>query len=125
MRRSRRGIPALALVLLGLALLAGPAGAAEFDKYELESASASLSSLQAGAHADFTTSFQLTQKEGSPYGQSWDILISLPPGMIGNPQRFPRCSIAQFGERPAESECPQDAQVGVSEILLGPRRAAR
>jgi len=113
-------IPALALVLFGFVLLASPAGAAEFDKYELESASASLSTPQAGAHADFTTSFQLTQKEGSPYGQTRDILVSLPPGMIGNPQRFPRCSIAQFGERPGESECPQDAQVGVSELLLGP-----
>ena len=44
--------------------------------------------------------------------------LALPPGVIGNPQPFPRCTLAQLGERPEESECPQDAQVGVSEIKL-------
>ena len=120
MRQFTMRVPALLIVLLGLGLMTGSASAAEPEKYALESVSASLSTTQAGAHADFTTSFRLTSKEGKPYGQTRDVLIELPPGMIGNPQRFPRCSIAQFGERPSESECPQDAQVGISELELGP-----
>ena len=44
-----------------------PPSAAEFDKYELESVSASLSTTQAGAHADFTIVFELThEKEAHP-----------------------------------------------------------
>jgi hypothetical protein len=120
MSRPKMRISVLLFALLCSALLAGPAAAAEPETYALKSVSASLSTTQAGAHADFTTSFELTAKEGKPYGQTRDIFIELPPGMIGNPQKFPRCSIAQFGERPSESSCPQDAQLGVSELLLGP-----
>jgi hypothetical protein len=119
---TRRGLrlPGLLLVLLGLAACwAGPATAASPDDYALESLEVSLSEQQAGAHADFTTSFKLTGEGNEPTGSTRDILVSLPPGLIGNPQRFPRCSLAQFGEAPEESECPQDAQVGVSVVRLG------
>jgi hypothetical protein len=110
-------------VLLGVCLpLVGgvvPAGAAEFEKYEVESVSASLSTPQAGAHADLTTTFRLTQKEGDPYARTRDVLVELPPGVIGNPQGIPRCSVFQLGNSVSESQCPQDSQVGVSEITLG------
>jgi hypothetical protein len=117
---STRG-PALLLVLLGICLFSATSASAadEFDKYEVESVSASLSTTQAGAHADFTAGFKLTEKEGDPYGNTRDIIVQLPPGVIGNPQKFPRCTLEQFGEKPEESECPQDAQVGVSEVTLG------
>src|SRR5262249_24360894 len=107
--------------LLALALLgASPATAAEeFDKYALESVGASLSSNQAGAHADMTVSFKLTEANNEPYARTRDILVELPPGVLGNPQRFPRCSIAQFGKTPEESKCPQDAQLGIAEVSIG------
>jgi len=107
-------------LLLAFALLSadGASAAEEFDKYALETVGASLSSNQAGAHADLTTSFKLTQKGLEPYGRTRDVLISLPPGMIGNPQPFQRCSVAQLGPEPSKSECPQDAQLGVVEIVL-------
>jgi hypothetical protein len=111
--------PAILLALLGSLLLALPATAADPEKYALESVSASLSTAQAGAHADFTVSFALTEENNQPFSKTRDIFVSLPPGFIGNPQKFPRCSVAQFGERPSESECPQDAQVGVAELKLG------
>lgn len=106
---------------LSAVVLAAPAAAnaGSFDEYHLESVSTSLSNQQAGAHADFTTSFQLATEGFDPHGRTRDVLVSLPPGMIGNPQRFPRCSLAQLGESPAESECPQDAQLGVTEVTLG------
>lgn len=117
-------LPAVTAAALSLCLLMTwvdrASGAEEFDKYKLESASASLSSIQAGEHADFTTTFTLSENvaESRPYGLTRDIIVELPPGFIGNPQPFPRCSLAQFGEEADESECPQDAQVGVVEVRL-------
>lgn len=120
MRRIAR-IAALLSCLLGLGLVsaASASAAIEPDKYALESISAELSTPQAGAHADFTTNFQLTADNNAPYALTRDIIVSLPPGMIGNPQAFDRCSVAQLGEEPSESECPLSAQVGVSEVTLG------
>jgi hypothetical protein len=91
----------------------------EFDNYAIESVSSSLSSTQAGAHADLSVDFALAQKGGEPYGLTRDIFVALPPGLIGNPQQIQRCTLVQFGETPAESQCPVSAQVGVSEVTLG------
>jgi hypothetical protein len=102
-----------------LLVQAGTAGAAEFDKYAVDSVSASLSTTQAGAHPDFTTAFELTSDEGEPFAFTRDVMFDLPPGMIGNPLALPRCTVQQFGTAPTLSECPQDSQVGVSEITLG------
>jgi hypothetical protein len=90
----------------------------EFDKYALESVSVSLSTTQAGDHPDVTTAFQLSEKNGQPYGFTRDIEVALPPGLVGNPQAVPRCSVTQLGNLLDESECPQDSQVGVTEITL-------
>ncbi|HEX5526690.1 MAG TPA: hypothetical protein VFX44_05770, partial [Solirubrobacterales bacterium] len=109
-----------ALCALCLAFASQASAAEEFEKYEVKSVGASLSSNQAGAHADMTISFALSEeeKEHKPYARTRDVFVSLPPGVIGNPQNFPRCTVAQLGEEPKKSECPQDAQVGVSEITL-------
>jgi hypothetical protein len=114
-------IPPIALLLLLASLLAPGSALAvgEVDKYALESISTSLSSNQAGAHADFTLDFGLTEKENKPYAYTKELRIETPPGLIGNPQNFPRCTPDQFGEEPGDNECPQDAQIGVSEIALG------
>ncbi|MFL5898276.1 MAG: hypothetical protein ACJ76D_07415 [Solirubrobacterales bacterium] len=102
-----------------MGVFASLAGAAdEFDKYALESVSAELSSSQAGFHADLTTNFGLTRKEKEPYALTRDVEIHLPPGMIGNPQAMPKCTIDQLGNLPTESECPLVSQVGISEITV-------
>ena len=62
---TRFSISLVAIAFLFALLLLGVAHAAEWEKYELESVSSSLSTTQAGAHADFTTSFRLTEKEGT------------------------------------------------------------
>jgi len=120
MRPAADRIAALcALALAALCAWAAPAGAAaEPEKYAIESASASLSDTQAGAHADLTVAFSLTRKEGTPYALTRDVEVHLPPGVIGNPQAVPRCSVAEFGESPDKSECPPDSQVGVSEVTV-------
>ena len=121
---SRSNFPRAALALLTasiwIAVWSAPAEAVEeFDQYAVESVSSSLSTTQAGAHADFTVGFALTQKGGEPHGLTRDLDVKLPPGMIGNPQGIPRCSLAELGDTPEESECPVSSQVGVSEITLG------
>ena len=115
-----RGIALLSLACAVLASFSSSAQAAEeFNKYEIESVSTSLTSPQAGAHADFAIGFELSSKpSGEPWAQTRDIEVALPPGMIGNPQAFPRCSVVEFGNLPEESECPTDSQVGVSEVTV-------
>ena len=115
------GLLAAALAA-ALALFASPASAdKDFSEYRIESVSSSLSTNQAGAHADMTIGFELSATEEAkpkPFAFTRDIEVALPPGVIGNPQAFPRCSFAELGKNPEESECPQDAQVGVSEVTL-------
>lgn len=106
-------------VILALALLPPGAGAAEPEKFAIASAEASLSSAQAGAHADMTIAFEFTDEDGQPYALARDIEVRLPPGMIGNPQALPRCTPLQMGTGLEEVDCPQDAQVGITEVTLG------
>jgi hypothetical protein len=115
----RRRVTLLTLTVAAAGAFAAPARAAdEFDKYAVESVSASLSTVQAGAHADFTTSFELALKAGKPYAATRDLEVALPPGVIGNPQNFPKCTVVQLGNEPNKSECPIDSQVGVTEITI-------
>jgi hypothetical protein len=120
MRPTKKNAAALVLTaMVALLVAAGVASAAEFDKYKLESVSVKLSTAQAGAHPDFTTAFALSGKGGVPYAATRDIEVRLPPGMIGNPQGIPRCTVAQLGNAPKESECPIASQVGVTAVTVG------
>jgi hypothetical protein len=120
MSAAKRAVFLPFLAVATMALNAGPALAIEeFDQYELETITVSLSSTQAGAHADFTTTLQLSEKEGAPFAQTEALDIHLPPGMIGNPQGIPRCTVDQLGNAPEESKCPVASQVGVTEVTVG------
>jgi hypothetical protein len=115
---SRAGLVMASAIVLLLALAsASPAWAAE-EKYEIKSASASLTTTQAGAHADLTTGFELTSKENTPFGLTRDVDFHLPPGVIGNPQAIPRCSILLFSGSTGQA-CPINTQIGVVEVTLG------
>src|ERR671911_599635 len=113
------GFPIAFIALAALAFASPATAADEFEKYALESVSVELSSTQAGAHADLTTSFELSEKEGKPYAQTRDIEVQLPPGVIGNPQGIPRCTVEQLGTEPVDSACPMDSQVGISQVTVG------
>jgi hypothetical protein len=118
----RGRLKTIATCLAGLVCLAVPAAAHaedEFEKYDIKSAAAELSTTQAGAHPDFTAAFLLSEKEGTPYATTRNVIVTLPPGLFGNPQAFPQCTAAQFGTGPFGSSCPQDAQIGVAKITIG------
>jgi hypothetical protein len=107
---------AACLALLCAVLPAG-AQAADPDLYHLESASVSLSSTQAGAHADLTTFIKVSEDaQDFPQAETRDVVVDLPPGVVGNPEAFPRCTILQFRTSLEGGGCPQDAQVGSIDV---------
>jgi hypothetical protein len=72
--------------------------------------------LRASSHPyAYTLSFELNQdSEGTPEGTLRDLIVDLPPGLVGNPQAVPRCSGADFDGQ--VSHCPGNTQVGVARI---------
>ncbi len=110
------GLAALAVVL------AAPAGAsAAFSLKEVSVESQTiegLPELQAGSHPfEYTVKFGLNVNgEGKTEGLLQNAIVSLPPGVVGNPFSTPRCSGAQFeGLLP---KCPGDTQVGTIHFQL-------
>jgi hypothetical protein len=108
----RRLIAVLGAAALVTSLLAGSA-AADPSEFGLESVGASLSTTEAGAHPDFTTTFKLkVDGKGAPFARTRDIFIDLPPGLVGNPTVVKQCTVAQL----QTVGCPQDSQVGVTSV---------
>jgi hypothetical protein len=124
-RGSRRRGMAAALVLAVVLLVAAlaPAANAGFEDFAIEESGASLSDNQAGAHADFQTSWKFTfdasEKEGDqnvPWGALRDLLTELPPGLLGNPAAFPTCKAEIFAPNFNSLQfCETDTQVGMIE----------
>lgn len=72
-----------------------------------------VSSNQAGAHPDVTTSFSLaTGALEQTVGNAKDIRVDLPPGLVGNTVGMPRCTPALI----SASACPRDTVVGIASI---------
>jgi hypothetical protein len=72
--------------------------------------------LRAGSHPyEYTISFALNHDTaGNLEGTLRDLMVDLPPGLIGNPQAVPQCSDALFeGLGPS---CPGDTQIGIVEV---------
>ena len=85
---------------------------------------------QAGSHPfQFTTVFDLkTALQFNPgFGKNTptpaqlpkDVIVRLPPGLVGNPTAYPRCSLKLFLTVAAErSLCPSDTVVGVASVTV-------
>jgi hypothetical protein len=101
-------LPLICLFALAAGVTAAAPGVA-FAQFGVTSFSSSLSNYQAGAHADFTTSFGLdTEALGNPDGQLRDVAITLPAGLAGNPSAIERCSLESL----QALRCSPRAQVG-------------
>ena len=97
----------LGLLLAGFMIAAPSAHAASFG---IQSFSTSSSSTQAGAHANLSTSFTMnTDSLGNTVQQTKDVKVTLPPGVVGNPQAIPKCTDLDF----QAFNCPADSQVGI------------
>jgi len=118
----RIGAAIVAAALASLALVA--TAQADPNEYGIESAAASASSAQAGAHPDFTVALRLLKDpEGRLPSTTQELVVELPPGLLGNPTAVPRCTAAQLiGTDPEDPSnntgCPQASQVGITEVEL-------
>lgn len=120
MRRTTAAIGAVVTIALALA---GPAQA-DPTEFGLAAVSASLSSTKAGAHPDFETSFAVKTDPASepnafglkePYAALRDLTIALPPGLLGNPNVMPQCTLTQLETYNLEGGgCPNASQIGVT-----------
>jgi hypothetical protein len=78
-------------------------------------------SAEAGGHPDATAAFlfdvQVNQGQlDAPNGNARNILVDVPPGVIGDPRSVAKCTQQQFAASP--HQCPPEAQVGVSTLRL-------
>jgi hypothetical protein len=117
-----RRLPLLAAAVAGAVLLAAPAAQADPSQFALASASASLSTHEAGAHPDLFTEFEVATDPTSeangfglkrPYAVTRDVHIGLPPGLIGNPNAVTQCTVAELEAFAIGGGCPNASQVGV------------
>jgi hypothetical protein len=109
----------LVAALAALLALAAPARA----DFGIKSFSATVSTHQAGAHPDATTSFTLNSHQIEPFpgnvqavpdDNAKTFVVGLPPGLSGNPQAVPRCTAGAM----ASNNCSPDAQVGLATLVL-------
>jgi len=119
-----RGHVVCCLALAALLAFATPAAQAGFGiapgsfSVTAENEDGTLDTL-AGSHPyEYTVSFALNQNsEGEPEGALRDLIVELPPGLLGDPQALPRCGRADFdfGITPA---CPGNSQIGVADVQI-------
>jgi len=91
------------------------------EEFGIELSEAELSSLEAGAHPDFTTTIELNSFEEengkeTASANAETIALELPPGLIGNPKATPSCSTGDFV---SFGNCSPDAQVGIARVRVG------
>jgi hypothetical protein len=101
-------------LVISILLIAGPAEAAEFENFKIESVASALSTSGAAQHPDLTTSFVLNPTSPGSGPRTEDVAISLPPGIYGNPNLVPRCSTGDL----VAGACSTDSQIGISRIKL-------
>jgi hypothetical protein len=94
------------LLLVVAVLLALPASAqAAFD---VPAFSVTPTGLQAGSHPDVSVALQFNGDE-----HVRDLTLSLPPGLVGNPNATARCSASAF----AADECPATTRIGTTSVV--------
>src|SRR4051794_36422242 len=118
-------------IVFGLAMFVSALGATqsasamEFQKFDLDSVSAELSTSVAGAHPDFTTQIKFAEdpsfppfknSESPPYALVKDVRFDLPPGLLANLNAVSTCTAAQFVSAITGEGCPFSSQIGISKI---------
>lgn len=117
----RRLVAALAATVATVAFTASAQG--DPANYGIDSVGGSLTTSQAGAHADFTSDITLKTEGFELPALTRDVTVELPQGLLANPNAVPKCSAAQFVGTDVEDKsnttgCPQDSQVGITHIVF-------
>lgn len=129
-----RRVAARAAVLVGtLAALVGlsapVAGAMEFDYLKMNYTTSDNATplRQAGAHPNIKTEFAMKPVPGGVLKQYNEMMhrfeIDLPPGLLANAAKLPRCPVAgmKAGPNGNNAVCPIESQVGIGLINGGVR----
>ena len=89
--------------------------------YGIDEVGAILAPTTAGAHPDFFTNITLThtfkgngELDESAIAATEEVRIDLPPGLLGNPNAVPRCTVGAL----VAFNCPTNSQVGVTRIFV-------
>ena len=106
------------LVLAGLLMGVSPARAA--FGITPGSYTAASSSTQAGGHGDLSLTFAFNTHPdlvliNAPDEDPKSLVVNLPPGVVGNPQAYPKCASSFLT---TNGYCPADTQVGTIEYTL-------
>jgi hypothetical protein len=115
------GCIALAVALLALA--APTAAWADFGlhSFSVETLNADGSiDLQAGSHPfAYRVNIAVNQDaEGFSEGRLRNLIVELPPGLVGNPQAAPKCKTATLDAEAVNSPCPIETQVGLARVAF-------
>jgi hypothetical protein len=118
-RRALGASLALALIATALAPAAAQAdfGVKSFSVSILEQDGTTVDTQAASHPYEMSVSFEMNlDEEKKPEGTLRDVIVELPPGLIGNPLATHRCSGAEFeGSIP---HCPSNSQVGIAKAEL-------
>lgn len=138
-----RTIPALAVVVLaasGLMVKCAQASPITITKFEMQTIEDTTESALPGQHSEFVNKpYTFTQAGGHPWGlvttlefaseeienieklhlliparEPKDVVVDLPPGLLGNPMAVPRCPLTRAL---VEANCPPSTQVGVYRVV--------
>jgi hypothetical protein len=73
---------------------------------------------QAGGHPDGTTGFAMNRLDSGFVidGSLDNIVVDLPPGLVGDPTAVPKCTAEQFSVKPMQ--CPPQTQVGTLHLEI-------
>lgn len=106
--RALRGATAVVGALVSLALLAPAAHA-----FSITNLSATPANDNAGANSNFKISFGIQE----PSAKLKDLVIHLPPGLVGNPRATPTCTEAKL----KSDSCPAASKVGTiaNDVKIG------
>jgi hypothetical protein len=118
-RKQIAGLIGLALLLIAFLVPSGAQAAFGIKSFSTPATNRDgTADFQAGSHPfEYTVDFAMNQDANErPEGTLRDLIVKLPPGLVGNPEAVPRCTGAQFeGLLP---KCPGDTQIGVVHFSL-------
>src|SRR5580765_2662202 len=120
MNAAKRFASLAGLALVALALFAPAAqGAFGIESFSVTAKNEDETvDFQAGSHPfEYEVTFEMKQDaKGRPEGILRDLVVDLPPGLVGNPTAVTRCSGTDFeGQTP---HCPGDSQVGMIHVKV-------
>jgi hypothetical protein len=129
--------PVAGLLVIGLLMVATPMAWAGFGFPSERGMTVSITNrdgtpdIQAGSHPyEYTTRLTVNTErreghEAPAGGDIKDIEASLPPGLVGDPQATPQCTLAEFRQYFSSNligfkeSCPAASQIGILEVSFG------